>query len=160
MTGSLYKDDAEFRQRYLFNNLEVQLWIYLKLASFSYINEKGENLSSLLPVDLPVTHKEFRLRHLREKINQIYLNRDVERKDEDGGLLAACDKLELAQALFFSGQFELFFSYLMSSDQRYFIDLAFIGIQLQQLSVLATKFGFTRLLYSKSSRDRIVSVLD
>ena len=34
MIGSLYIDSQEFRQEYLFDHNEIQLWIYLKLASF------------------------------------------------------------------------------------------------------------------------------
>ena len=35
MIGSLYKDDEDFRQNYLFGVTDFHTWIYLKLASTS-----------------------------------------------------------------------------------------------------------------------------
>jgi len=42
MIGSLYKDDEEFRQTYLFGMTDFHTWIYLKLASVSEFQQREE----------------------------------------------------------------------------------------------------------------------
>mmetsp|Transcript_31977 Transcript_31977/g.48949 ORF Transcript_31977/g.48949 Transcript_31977/m.48949 type:complete len:88 (+) Transcript_31977:431-694(+) len=36
MIGSVYRDDTDFRQTYLFGVTDFQTWIYLKLACFQF----------------------------------------------------------------------------------------------------------------------------
>jgi hypothetical protein len=56
--------------------------------------------------------------------------------------------MHIAQSLFFSGQFSSFIRFLLSADERYFVDVCHIAVPLQRLNLLRTKFLLTKLLYN------------
>ena len=41
MLGSLYNDDIQFQNQYLFGETDIQTWIYLKMAGFKYAKENA-----------------------------------------------------------------------------------------------------------------------
>ena len=59
MSGSLYKDDAVFKQTVLFNYSDFHIWYYLKLSSFEY--DKNA-------IGLPLSYKPFGLKDYQKKV--------------------------------------------------------------------------------------------
>ena len=63
--------------------------------------------------------------------------------------------MHLAQNLFFSGQFTKAITFLLSIDEKYFIDTCHICMLLQKLDAIKTKFLLTKLLYNDKARKEL-----
>lgn len=136
--------------------------MYLKLASFQFVDEGSEedkvdiNMFSgdFLHSDEPSNYQSFTLKDFQE-LARLQLEGYNQSRREMGrnfaGLNAAnlCrQQMHIAQSLFFSGQFSSFVRFLLSADERYFVDTCHICLPLQRLNLLKTKFLLTKLLYN------------
>lgn len=169
MIGSVYKDDPQFQSSILFGNQALQIWVYLKLASFQYVDEIAEDeqmdgamiSSQIIPTDQPLEYQKFTLQDFRAVV-RTNLESYAQKKQQAGGdyghlrpseLLR--EQLDLAQQLFFSGQFSTFSKFLMNTDERFFIDVCHICIPLQKLNLLKTKYLLTSLLYTPRCKEAL-----